>query len=518
MTKQSIKAAARAAKTEDSAVRGGKRALHTGTSLSAATVDSFVNFQHKLGVGADNALSSGTYGYNPITRNRVLLEFMYRGSWIAGVAIDVVAADMTRAGVDVQTEMDPGDVDRLQMAVSSMGIWDKLKDTLTWGRLYGGSIAVMLIDGQDLKTPLRLETVGRKQFKGLLPLDRWQIEPDLSDLVTEFGPHLGLPKFYRVQANAPALRGQTVHYSRIALRHVGVILPYQQALTENMWGISVLERLYDRMIAFDSASTGAAQLVFKAHLRTLKIPHLRDIISAGGAAMAGLVSYAETMRRFQGIEGMTLIDGEDEFDVQGSGPGAITGVDAVVSQLGQQLSGALQVPMTRLFGQAPGGLTTDDESGLRTYYDKIKQEQRSGMSAGINTVYLLTARSEGIKVPENFTIDFSSLWEMSDKEKQEVAKTNTETVSSAKEKGFISDRTALKELRQASRITGVFTNITEADIQAADEQVTPPVSDLDLAKLKLGVDSKKEDPNALPTDETGATAKAKTPRKAIKED
>jgi hypothetical protein len=55
--------------------------------------------------------------------------------------------------------------------------------------------------------------------------------------------------------NAPAMRGQTVHYSRVAMRHIGIPLPYQQALTENLWGESVLERINDRMIAYDSAST-----------------------------------------------------------------------------------------------------------------------------------------------------------------------------------------------------------------------------------------------------------------------
>jgi phage-related protein (TIGR01555 family) len=516
MTKQSIKAAVRQAKTEDKVARKDKGDLHTGAGIGGATLDSFVNFAHKLGVGADNPLTSGTYGYNPITRNRQLLEFMYRGSWIAGVAIDVVAADMTRAGIDLLCEMDPRDIDKLNKAVQTMGAWEALKENVSWGRLYGGSVAVMLVDGQDPKTPLRLETVGRNQFKGVLTLDRWMVESDLSDLVQDYGPHLGLPKYYKVMANAPALRGQAIHYSRIAQRHVGVQLPYQQRLTENLWGISVLERLYDRMIAFDSASTGAAQLVFKAHLRTLKIPGLRDIIAAGNAPMSGLIAYTEVMRRFQGIEGLTLLDGEDEFDVQGAGSGTMSGVDAVVSQLGQQLSGALQVPMTRLFGQAPGGLSTDDESGLRTYYDKIKQEQRSGMGPGCDTIFRLAAASEGIPLPPDFAIDFSSLWEMSDTEKQTNAKTNMETVGAAKDKGFISDKTALLELRQSSRYTGVFTNITQADIDAADDQVTPPVSDLDLAKLKLGVedDEPAEGDKSLPTD-VDPVKKPKPVRKKI---
>jgi len=81
------------------------------------------------------------------------------------------------------------------------------------------------------------------------------VEPSLYDLVTDYGPNLGLPKFYRVTAMAPALINQKIHYSRV-IRFDGIKMPYWQRVMENLWGISVLERMYDRMIAFDSATTG----------------------------------------------------------------------------------------------------------------------------------------------------------------------------------------------------------------------------------------------------------------------
>ena len=53
------------------------------------TIDSFVNMMHGLGIGADNPLSTASYGFNPITRNRIQLEWMHRGSWLAGLAVDI---------------------------------------------------------------------------------------------------------------------------------------------------------------------------------------------------------------------------------------------------------------------------------------------------------------------------------------------------------------------------------------------------------------------------------------------
>jgi uncharacterized protein len=495
-SKTSVKGIARQAITQDTATRraiataAAKQAKNNGPLATAGTLDSFVNFAHKLGMGADNALSTASYGYNPITRNRNLLEWIHRGSWLGGVAIDIVANDMTRAGIDFACEMDPEDIAEIESEATTLGIWDKLNETVKWGRLYGGCIGVMLIDGQDMRTPLRLETVGPDQFKGIYALDRWFVEPSLEDLVTEFGPNLGMPKFYRVMGSAPALRGAAIHHSRIVLRHIGVELPVQQALTENLWGVSVLERLYDRMIGFDSASTGIAQLVYKSYLRTLKIKDLRQVVAAGGKAMEGLQAYMEIMRRYQGIEGITAIDSEDDFEVQQTS--AFSGVAGAIDKLGEQVSGALQVPLVRLFGQAPGGLNSDGESHLRNYYDSINQQQQKLMHVGVTNVYRALAQSKGIKLPDDFAITFASLWQLKEEEKAGIADKVGTAVDRAFDKGLIGRRTALQELRQSSRITGIFSNITRETIESADDEVLPPDAEQamdhehEIGKIELG--------------------------------
>lgn len=474
MARVSVKGVAKAAQREDSRIRT-KLAAPTkdgSPSLSATTLDSFTNFAHKMGLGADNPLSGSSYGFNPITRNRVLLEWIHRGSWLGGMAVDLVADDMTRAGIEYITEMPPDLTERLDQMATACGTWETVHETISWGRLYGGAIAVALVDGQDLRTPLRLDTVGPGQYKGMMCLDRWMLEPTLEDLVTDFGPHLGLPRYYRVSSNAPALRGQAIHHSRVLVRHIGIKLPYQQRLMENLWGISVIERLYDRMVAFDSASAGAAQLVFKSFLRTLSVEGLRDVVAAGGAPMRGLLTYTDHMRRYQSIEGISLIDSKDKLEIQGTQ--AFSGLSDALMQFGQQLSGALQIPLVRLFGQSPAGLNSTGESDLRMFYDHIKQQQQKTLHTGVTLHYKLMARSESITLPPNFTLGFKSLWELTETDKANIAKTSADTVTAVHETGAISDRTLLRELRQQSRITGVFTNVTREMIEDADDAVGPP--------------------------------------------
>lgn len=56
----------------------------------------------------------------------------------------------------------------------------------------------------------------------------------------------------------------------------------------------------------------------------------------------------------------------------------------------------------------------------------------------------------------------------------DLASKNTDSVTKAFQAGLISQRVALKELRQQSELTGMWTNITDEDIEKADDEVMSP--------------------------------------------
>lgn len=444
----------------------------TNDSSTAQKVrDSFVNFAARLGYRGGSQQDNSHYQFDYISRNRLQMEAAYRSNWVAGVAVDTVAEDMTRAGVEITSEMDPDDITSLHHAEKRLEIWDSIADAIRWSRLYGGAIAVMLIDGQSLESPLNLDSIGEGQFKGLLVLDRWLVQPTLSDLVTEYGPSLGLPRYYDVVADSMALSRQKIHHSR-CIRLEGLRLPYWQRVSENLWGQSVLERIWDRLIAFDSTTEGAAQLVYKAHLRSYKVQDLRDIISQGGPALDGLMQQIELMRQTQTNEGLTLMDANDEFEANSY---TFAGLSDMMLQFGQQLSGALQVPMVRLFGQSPAGLSSTGESDLRTYYDNINASQESRLRRALHTLYEIMARSEmGKALPDDFDFSFRSLWQMSDTEKATVAQTVGGTLNQLEQSGNISHVNVLRELRDMSKTTGYFSSITDEQIEEAEAEPPEP--------------------------------------------
>ena len=445
--------------------------------VAVPTRDSYQNFLASIGMGTRNLASGSTYGVRLLTRERTLLEFMYRGSWVCGVAVDAVADDMTKMGVDFSGSLPPEEGEKLETAIVRHQLWAQLNELIKWGRLYGGAIGVIMIDGQDVSTALEVKSVGRDQFKGLCVFDRWMVEPSLNDLVTEPGPDLGLPKFYKVTSgvaplgagSAPALLGQSIHYSRV-FRYTGVDLPWWQRITENLWGMSIFERLWDRLTAFDSTTQGIAQLVYRAYLRIIKMADVREAAAMSPQAQQGLAKRIDLMTRFQSNEGITLLSDKDEFQTVSY---AFGGLNEVLLGMGQQLAGALQIPLVRLFGQSPIGLNATGESDLRLYYDGTHQQQEVKLRRPLTRALICLANSETIKLPDTFHYSFRSLWQMQPKEKADMAEVITRTVLAAQELGLITDKRALEELRDQSRETGVWTTLTDQEINEAEDELPP---------------------------------------------
>lgn len=455
-----------------------KKEIFETTDKASKTVDGFDNFVARVGLNNNNVVSAGIYTFNLMTRNRIQLEAAYRGSWVVGQVIDVVAEDMTKAGIDIQTNEDDADVKKMQTNINRLQVWQSICSLIKWGRLYGGALGVLQIEGQDLSTPLNLDTIDKGQFKGIVVYDRWQLNPVLGKTIKS-GPELGLPEFYEIVNNTTpnetydpnTVTGQTsVHYSRV-IRNIGIELPYFQAITEMMWGESMLERLWDRLISFDQATMSSANLIERANNRTVGIEDLRQILAAGGKAQKGLESQFAMMREFQTNEGLTLLDKNDTY---ASTSYSFAGLSDLMLQFGQQLAGASGIPLVRLFGQSPAGLSATGDSDLRTYYDNINSQQNAKLRTGIELTLKVMWRSVfGRPAPDDLEWDFVPLWQMSALDKATIAKSNTETIIGAHEAGLTSTVTSMKELRDSSDDTGLFSNITDDEIEEAEENEPP---------------------------------------------
>ncbi|MNB62570.1 hypothetical protein D3C76_716480 [compost metagenome] len=444
------------------------------TDAPQATADSYNNLLARVGMQTPNQHSASNYRPNFTSRNRLQIEWVYRSSWVIGEAVDAIPDDMTRKGIRITSEIDGKDRGVIESAFDDFQIWDKLNDTLKWSRLYGGAVGFIMIEGQAPFTPLRLETIGEGKFKGILALDRWMINPVLTRRIKEMGPDLGKPEFYDVVTTATGIPAWRIHHSRL-IRFDGVTLPYQQAMTENEWGMSVVERIWDRLTAFDSATVGAAQLVYKAHLRTYGVDKLREIIAFGGPAYDALLKQIDLIRQFQSNEGMTLKDNSDTFETHQY---SFAGLDDIISQFAEQISGAVGIPLVRLFGQSPKGFSTGD-ADLANYYDRVSSLQERRLRQPLRKILDILYRSElGMEMPEDFTFEFNPLWQMSDVDRSTVAVNLTTAISTALGDGLMTQKAAMTDLRENSDVTGIGASITDEDIENAEDEAPPGIGEL----------------------------------------
>ena len=321
------------------------------------------------------------------------------------------------------------------------------------------------------------------------------INPNLGRRIKKLGPELGKPETYEIVTSAQGIPPWTVNYSRL-IRMDGITLPYQQALTENEWGMSVVERVFDRLTSYDSTSVGAAQLAYKAHLRTAKIKKLREIIAMGGKPLEALIKQMDMVREFQTNEGMSLFDSEDTFETHSY---TFAGLSDLLSEFKEDIAGAVGIPLVRLFRQSPKGFSTGD-ADLANYYDDIGALQENVLRAPVRLLYDVLHRSEfGEPLPADFAFEFNPLWQMSDVDRSTVATNTTNALATAVRELGMPPAAALTDLRETARVTGIGASITDEDINNAKSQweedesetIPPPTIGNPVSKKPVG-DSKPD--------------------------
>lgn len=441
--------------------------------IRSRALDAFSNVLARLGAGTPNLLEGTEYSLQRMSRDFNTLNALYRESWIVRRIIDVIPADMLKNWITITSGLDPDVEKRLSLTLRRTQLIDKLKRGMQWGRLYGGALGVMLVkhQGYDLSQPLQLDWIMPGDFAGLLIFDRWNGVNPSSELIEDISdPDYGFPKYYTV--TDPAGGGSVkIHHSRV-VRFTGNTLPFWEEIAEMQWGASVVESIFDELRKRDNVSWNIAQLTFMANIRVLKMQDLGQLLAATDSeSQAELLRTLEAQNMLLNNMGMQVMDAADGLETHQYTFG---GLADCYQQFIMDISGAAEIPVTRLFGRSPSGLNATGESDLQNYYDMIAEKQESYLRPILNKVLPPFIISTLGSLPDDFDFEFDPVAEPTDKERADLAKCGTDNVVAAYNAGLISQRTALKELKQQSERTGVWTNITDEDIERASDSVEPP--------------------------------------------
>ena len=443
----------------------------------AGTMDTYSNPVAGLGWGTRSINEATQYVHTALSQNYLLLLSLYRSHWICRKVIDAVPEDMLRKWISFRSQVEPQQVDAFERAVDDTSTVSQVLEALRWARLFGGSGALMVIDGQDnLEKPLDLNTVELGSYRGLLVFDRWSgIQGSLDTIQDLSRPsEFGLPKYYTLTSqNAPQTR---VHHSRI-LRFIGRELPIWERQTVQGWGMSELELIYDELRKVDNTSWGIAQLVHRANLLVKTVPGLDQALSTGSAVqLQRLQGVIQAQMSTLNSQGVWMLNGgsPDEREELQAHQYSFGGLNDVYQSFLVGIAGACEIPYSRLFQRTVTGLSQTNEGDEQIYYDMIAQKQRRELRPKLRQLFGVIAKSTWGDIPDDLDFDFTPMQEMNVKEKAELGKVVAETVLSAHNAGLISPKVALQELRSSSGATGMWTSITDEAINAASDEVVAP--------------------------------------------
>lgn len=436
---------------------------------SMVASDGYVNSLAYLGEAS--ALNrANDYERHSISDDYELLTVLYRENWLAARIIDTPCEDMTRAWYTISSEIDQERLDELQKLETKHSVKQEITNAIRWGRLYGGAAAVIVIKGQEdmLDQPLDYDTLQPGCFKGLIVVDKVrglfpeiELEEDMDD--TEFG----YPKYYDVTLSEDSGEIIRIHHSRLLLFR-GRQLPIDEEINQDFWGASELEHVYEELQKRNSTSANIAQLIFQANVSAIRMSDYGEVLGMGTAAQRQQVyKTMEEMNRLKTSFGILLVGNEDSYEQH---PYSFAGVSEVYETFMMDMAGAAEIPATKLFGRAPQGMNATGESDMKNYYEMIEQLQERILRPAVEKLLPVMCISLWGEVPDDFEVVFEPLGSTTPSERAEITEKLTNPIIQAFSAGLISQKLALKELRETGKPIGAWTNITDDDIENADDE------------------------------------------------
>lgn len=466
-----------------------------GNVLSFAK-DQLVSLVNNLGkMGSDKAAS--TVYTAPLWTDQQLTD-SYRSSWLARKIVDIPAFDSFRRWRSWQAEADQ--ITRIEKEEKRLGVKHKLLKAKIAARLFGGAALYIGTGEDDPLQPLNPDRIALNGIRFLNVMKRRDLAPGelIQDPESEW---YGQPAYYELRTSGTAASittGVRIHPSRL-VRFIGAEIPDPELAAQvgqEGWGDSILISTLEAIKNSDGTAANIASLVFEAKLDIVKVPDLMSSLSDPNYEQR-LLQRFNLANIIKGINQMVLLDKDEEWEQKSANFAQLP--DVLMSFM-QLVSGAADIPVTRLLGQSPAGLNSTGESDLRNYYDRIQSIQELEIQPAIGLLDECVIRSALGTRPADAHYIWSSLWQISDKERADIGKIDAETIAKLNETGLFPTEALAKSganmLVEHSIMPGLLEEIDaaggfpdyEAELEAEAERTRaaaqPPVDERNVADAK----------------------------------
>lgn len=386
--------------------------------------DSWDNFVTGLGQKQDRTQYT-TYGGATILDDGSLLE-MYLGDGLSSRIIDVQADDMTREWIWIDEEEPRKKIFNI---LETLNAEEAFNTAIKWQRLYGGSLMIIgAMDGRNTDMPLLPSRITDIEY--LKVIDRTCV--DLQNSIMELNPRspmYGKIIKYNVRYYVrDTLVDTFIHHTRCIEFHndpipVGKYTYLNQDI--RYWGCSSLQKIYESIRDLGGINQSTVNILFDFVSGVYKLKDLADLLAADtdGSAEKGLMKRMNAINMSKSVLNAVILDRDEMYDKQYT---TLAGLPEVIDRFMLQLSGATGIPVTRLYGRSPAGLNATGESDLRNYYDLIEASQRNRLMPPLRKLIGIISQWQGIDI-NTLTITFNSLYQLTEEEKANIAKTEAET-------------------------------------------------------------------------------------------
>lgn len=426
----------------DTAVERAAAAQLAAREQLVSRLDSINNYLSGLGGAGDKgAVARPNVHRHPL--DWAELTTLYRFNGYARRFVDIMPFEATRAGWRVLDDSPNGEPTK--EADEALGLRDAMAELDTWARLYGGALLVPVLEedippayrqrpAEWLRQPLDPERVGR--VVNLVVLDPHEFAAGQWDADMRSG-NFRRPRHWHIAPQTAsetggATLGGYLHHTR-ALYLGGARLPPSLRARNQGLDDSILQPVWDQLRHKTSSDQGIASLMQEIKLNVVRVEGLASMTTSDQAEYFDL--RMRQIARGKSINNLVILDsGEDlqQLSAQVSGMGDLD------DRARTALAAVTGMPQVILFGDTPGGLNTDGESHRRIWDKVVVAYQQRHYLPRLRDFYtLLFASQDGPEAPEEWSIEFHSLDEPTDKEQAEVEKLHAEADATRIEFGIL---------------------------------------------------------------------------------
>lgn len=427
-------------------------------------VDGWNNIYTGQGVANRDKQLGTSFSKVPMLREQQLTD-LYRGDGMTKRIINLGTGEMVREWFDVNGDTD-GDVCKFLETIRAR---QKILTSLRWAHLYGGSIAVMLInDGGNLEDPVNEAKI--KTIEEIRVYNRWRVTWTTADLYDDPNlPKFGTLQWYTVSPNAVGgkLPPFKVHESR-CLVFQGEEVDDKTRTELNGWSDSHIQSIYND-IANLTGSFYASRNIIDDFIQTIiKIENLQELIAAGNDDL--VKRRLEILDLGRHLINTMMLDSKEDYEKHAS---SVAGLAKLLEKFQEMLSAVTEIPLTLLMGQSPRGFNSKDDGSMKKWYNKIAEDQESELRTQMERLVKLSMLSKDGptkgKEIKDWSIDFRPLEQMDEAEIVEMRNKQANT-----DKIYIDAGVVMPEEVSMSRFGGddysIETSIGERTIPNYDEE------------------------------------------------